>query len=249
MAVNRQLKRFYPESTLLGHTFVDGTAAFYNSVNGFIGKNAKDKVLLDLGCGRGSYMDEDDYYLIHLQNFKGRVKKVIGVDVDIDASANPAIDEFRLLELNKPWPIDDASVDICVSDWVVEHIADVSFFFSELNRVLKKGGYACFRTTNKFSYIALCASLIPNSLHSRLLVKVQSSRKEKDVFPTVYKCNTKKKFSQALAQHGFEPYIYYHDSEPNYLKFSYLSFAFGYYLQKFLPAFMRTTILAFGMKK
>lgn len=142
MKVHKLVKRFYPESQLLGYTFADGTIAFYNAVNRLIGKNASEKVLLDLGCGRGWYMyesaDPNEYSIAQLRSFKGKVRKVIGVDVNPDAATNPALDEFRLLEIDKPWPVEDSAIDICICDYVIEHVVNVPFFFSELNRVLKK---------------------------------------------------------------------------------------------------------------
>lgn len=253
MKVHRLVKKFYPESQLLGYTFVDGTAAFYNAINRLTAKNASQKTLLDLGCGRGWYMYENpesnEYLVAELRNFKGKVKKVIGIDVNPDASSNPALDEFRLLEIDKPWPIEDNSIDTCICDYVMEHVVNIPFFFSELNRVLKKGGIACFRTPNKGGYMARISSLIPNSMHARVLKKVQPNRKEEDVFPVVYKCNTKKSFSRFFKEYGFDSFVFYYESEPNYLKFSYLSFAFGYYLHKILPTTLKGTIFAFGIKK
>ena len=253
MPTHSLIQRFYPESSLLGHTFVDGTVAFYNSINNLISPNLYRTVLLDLGCGRGCFVDDinskENAYVQNLRNFKGRVKKVIGVDIDPNASTNPALDEFHLIEINKSWPVADASIDICISDWVIEHVQDIPFFFAELNRVIKKNGFVCFRTTNKFGYIALFSMMIRNKSHSKLLKKIQAFRKEEDVFPTVYKCNTRRKFVQTLNENGFESFVYYHVSEPSYLTFSYLSFAFGYYIHKILPAVFKTTILAFGRKK
>jgi hypothetical protein len=97
--------------------------------------------------------------------------------------------------------------------------------------------------------MAMVSALVPNSLHKKVLKKIQPDRKEADVFPVVYKCNTRKTFSKLLKENSFEPFVYYYESEPNYLRFSYLSFAFGYYLQKFLPSSLKTTILAFGIKR
>lgn len=83
MVIHSLIQRFYPESSLLGHTFVDGTVAFYNSINNLISSSPDKIVLLDLGCGRGSFMDDinakENTYVPNLRNFKGRVKKVIGV--------------------------------------------------------------------------------------------------------------------------------------------------------------------------
>lgn len=253
MAANKFISRFYPESRLLGYTFVDGTIQFYNAVNKLMGKNALEKTFLDLGCGRGWYMYSDEAsaegIIKQLRNFKGRVKKVIGIDVDKNAATNPALDEFRLLVLGKPWPLEDNSIDICVCDYVVEHITDVTFFFSELTRILKKDGVVCIRTPNKFGYVAVASSLVPNSLHKKLLKKVQPTREEKDVFPVAYECNSKKKFLRLFKEYGFEGYVFYYEAEPNYLKFSYGSFALGYYLHKLLPGNFKNTLFAFGKKK
>ena len=253
MAVNKLVKKFYPEVELLGYTFVDGTSVFYNAVNKLIGENALQKTLLDLGCGRGWYMykdkDSEENLVKRLRNFKGKVGKVIGIDVDKNAVGNPALDEFRLMETDKPWPLENTSIDVCICDYVMEHVNNVDFFFSELNRVMKKGGVACFRTPNKLGYVATISALIPNSLHAKILKKVQTARDEKDVFPVVYKCNTKKKFIRFFKEYGFDPFVYQYESEPSYLKFSYISFCFGYYLNKLLPRTLKNTIFSFGIKK
>lgn len=93
------------------------------------------------------------------------------------------------------------------------------------------------------------SSLVPNSMHARILKKIQPNRKEEDVFPVVYKCNTRKAFTKFFKTHGFDSFIYNYEAEPNYLKFSYLSFAFGYYLHKVLPTQLKGTIFAFGIKQ
>ena len=80
-----------------------------------------------------------------LRKFKGKVKKVIGVDVDTVAAQNPSIDEFQLLSVGERWQIEDSSVDLCISDYVLEHDDDPDFFFVELNRVLRPGGRGCVR--------------------------------------------------------------------------------------------------------
>jgi SAM-dependent methyltransferase len=249
MNVHPVIKKFYPEAELLGHSFVDGTATFYSSINSLLSKNAEEKTVLDLGCGRGCFVEGEDLYLKELQNFKGRVKKVIGLDVDKNAAINPTIDEFYLIDPLTTWPLEDSSIDICISDWVIEHVSNTNFFFSELNRVMKKGGVVCFRTTNKYGYIAFFSSLIPNRLHSTLLKRIQPDRKEVDVFDTYYQCNTKKELSKILKEKGFHSFIYYHDAEPNYFKFSSVIFGLCFYLQKFIPRQLRSTIFAFGIKK
>jgi len=131
----------------------------------------------------------------------------------------------------------------------MEHVNDVSFFFSELNRIIKRGGVVCFRTPNKLGYMAMASALVPNSLHAKVLRKVQPDREEKDIFPVVYRCNTKKKFSSFFKAYGFDSYVYHYEAEPNYLKFSYISFLFGFYFNKLVPSGLKNIIFAFGIKK
>ena len=51
------------------------------------------------------------------------------------------------------FPIEDASIDIITSNSVVEHLKDISNFFNESYRVLKKNGIMILVTPNfKYSY-------------------------------------------------------------------------------------------------
>lgn len=43
--------------------------------------------------------------------------------------------------INELFPIESDSVDLVISDWVLEHIQDPSKFSTEFSRVLKKGGF------------------------------------------------------------------------------------------------------------
>ena len=135
---------FYPESRFGGFTDLDGTIAFYLRVSALLEPSS---VVLDFGCGRGCYVD--DPFPIHrqLRSFQGRAQRVIGMDVDEGAAANPFLDEFHLLT-GEAWPLDDDSVDLCVCDNVLEHVERPAPFFSEARRVLRKGGYLCIRTPN-----------------------------------------------------------------------------------------------------
>ena len=244
---------FYPESKITGYTYIDGTIAFYNNVHSLIQEMGPDRVtLLDLGCGRGFFAHElhskADYYRLSLRDFKGKVKRVIGMDVDPVAANNPTIDEFVFIQPDEPWKLEDQEVDIIVCDFVVEHVSDVALFFSEANRVLKPGGWICIRTTNKNGYVGLTARMVPNRLHAGLLAKVQEERKEEDVFPTTYQCNTPKKLEKALVEHGFEANVIPYEGEPTYLSFSKLFYRLGVFFQKVAPKALKNTLFAFGQK-
>lgn len=139
------LKRGYPEAKFGGFSDVDGTVAFYSRVSALLTPAMS---LVDFGCGRGAQVEDTVVYRRHLRTFRGRVRRVVGVDVDAVGINNPTIDEFRLLAPGGMWPIDSSSVDLVFSDCVMEHLPDPDLFFSEAVRVLRKGGYLCLRTPN-----------------------------------------------------------------------------------------------------
>ena len=92
---------FYPESRFGGYSDIDGTVAFYSRIHALVGPN---DVLLDVGCGRGAGGEDEVKWRRELRVFKGKVKRVIGIDVDEAAAVNPFIDEFHLLKETR-WPI------------------------------------------------------------------------------------------------------------------------------------------------
>lgn len=59
-----------------------------------------------------------------LRLLKGYVKRVIGLDVDPAAKANPAIDEFVEVRDRQPWPLEAHSVDMVICDAVLEHLEE-----------------------------------------------------------------------------------------------------------------------------
>jgi SAM-dependent methyltransferase len=236
---------FYPESKFGGFTNVDGSIVFFARVNSLL---APSFTVLDVGCGRGAYGEDAVAVRRNLRIIKGKVSKVIGIDVDKGAGLNPFLDEFRFIEENS-WPIETDSIDLIVCDNVLEHVENPERFFSEARRVLKSGGYLCIRTPNKWSYIALFSRLIPNKYHSRVTGFVQDGRKEEDVFPVVYKCNSIRKIRKMMTGHGFECAVCGYEAEPYYLSFSKIVYWLGVLHQRFAPAFLRPAIFAFGRIK
>lgn len=235
----------YPESKFGGFTKIDGTIAFYSRVNSLL---APDFTILDYGCGRGKYQDDLVSYRRNLRIFLGKVEKVIGVDASQTANENPYIDEFHLIE-NETWPLEDNSIDLCVCDWVIEHIKEPTIFFSEAQRVIKPGGYLCIRTSNLLGYAGIFSLIIPNGLHTKVLSKVQKERKEEDVFPTYTKCNTPRKMRAFLDKVNFDYVVYTHEAEPAYLNFSRLAYWLGVLYQRLAPSIVRRTIFAFAQVK
>lgn len=236
---------FYPEARFGGFTDVDGTIAFFNRINSLLEPSF---TVLDVGCGRGAYGDDPIPLRRKLRVLKGKVSKVIGIDVDRVAQDNPFLDEFHLIQEDH-WPTESDAIDLIVCDHVLEHIENPDQFFSEAHRSLKDGGYLCIRTPNRWSYISIAATLIPNKYHSKMTSVVQEGRKEEDVFPTLYRCNSIRKIKDIMKKYGFEGVVYGYEAEPSYLSFSKGAYWLGVLHQRFAPRFLKPVIFAYGKLK
>lgn len=136
---------------------------------------AQADVVLDVGCGRGGLMD-DPAGGPPLQDLRGPGRQVIGIS----------------------WPLEDGSVDLVVSDWVLEHVTDPQHFVSELARVLRPGGAFVARTVSRWSVLSFGARLVPDRAHARVLGRLQPGREDRDVFPTTYQMNTRRALRKLL---------------------------------------------------
>jgi hypothetical protein len=78
---------------------------------------------------------------------------------------------------------------------------------------------------------------------------VQDNRKEEDVFPTYYRCNTLPKIRSMLNRYGFgNNFVYGYEAEPSYLSFSKIAYWIGVLHQKYAPNIFKATVIAFGRK-
>jgi SAM-dependent methyltransferase len=236
---------FYPEIEFGGFPRFDGVIEFYSRINSIITPRS---IVVDFGCGRGEHAEDPVEFRRNLRCLRGKVHKVIGLDVDSDAQFNPTIDEFRAISPGHKWPIDDGCIDLVFSNSVLEHLPEPGFLFREAHRVLSPGGFLCLVTTNLLSYVGIAAKLIPNSFHSRLLSRAQPDRQEQDVFPTLYRCNTIFAIRREMVRQGFSAAVFGHDPGPGYLKFSKAAYATGFLHQSVSPSLIRPTIMAFGKK-
>jgi|GEM_PF-3188102 len=188
----------------------DSAAMFCSIIHALLPQT---QVVVDVGCGRGGAvqtLDGSDPL-----DFRGEGRRVIGIDVDPVGTDNPVIDEFRLIDGDR-WPLDDASVDLVISDWTLEHVDAPEAFVAELTRVLRPGGAIVARTVNRNSVPALGARIVPNRHHAKVVGKLQPGRQERDVFPTVYRMNNRKALA-ALLDGAYDWSITSHGGLQHYL--------------------------------
>lgn len=237
-------EQYYPEQRFGGFTDADGAITFYMRVCELLPPSG---VALDIGCGRGTQGEDPVRTRRGLRILRGRCRSVIGIDIDPAAADNPFLDEFKLISAaGSSWPVESASVDLCLADFVIEHIEDPDAFVAECARVLRPGGSLCIRTVNANSYLGLASRLFPARLHARLLGRIQPERDAQDVFRTHYRCNTRRRLAANLVRHGFDAAVYGHEAEPGYLGFSPLAYRLGVMHARHAPSALRVGLLAFG---
>lgn len=146
-------------------------------------------IVLDLGSGAGF-----DCFLAALK--VGEKGKVIGVDMTpamIEKATTNAKNsgyqnvEFRLGELEK-LPVDDNSIDVVISNCVINLVPDKKKVFEEVYRVLKPGGRMCvsdivlkkdlpeYVKNSKSAYVACIAGAIKLDQYLALIKKAGFSR-------------------------------------------------------------------------
>ncbi len=194
-------RRFYP-------SFEDDwdNRRFGELVGELIGPQS---TVLDFGAGRGALEE---------LSFKDRAAKVVGVDADEAVLQNPHLDEAKVLRLPEgviPYP--EGSFDLVFSNNVLEHLAAPEGSLKEILRVLKPGGVFLAKTPNKAHYIPLVASLTPHAFH--VFYNRLRGREEQDTFPTLYRCNTRRRIGRLARAAGFSVVdIAAWEGRPEYLR-------------------------------
>jgi arsenite methyltransferase len=131
----------YPQSEL--SRIPDGSVESFAGVANHwtLGRIQPGAVVLDLGCGAGTDL------LIAAQ-MTGPEGRAIGVDMTVEmlerARASAAAMGLDNVELHtgliEALPFEDASVDIVISNGVIDLVPDKDAVFDEIDRVLRPGG-------------------------------------------------------------------------------------------------------------
>lgn len=235
----------YPERRAGGFTRVDGSVQFYVRIHALLESLGPRPIVLDFGAGRGAAFDEGIPIHRSLLDLRSKAEKVIGVDVAEPVLGNPALTEAHVIAPGGSLPLSDRSVDLVVADHIFEHLSDPAPVARELTRVLRPAGWICARTPNRRGYIAVAARAVPNRLHSRVLRRVQPSRREEDVFDTVYNLNTLGDIAEHFPVAEYEHIIYGWDPEPAYVAKSASATALFRLLGRLTPEALRPMLLIF----
>jgi SAM-dependent methyltransferase len=172
--------------------------------------------VLDLGAGAGE---------LNTHALKGRVHRLVGVDVDPRVGINPLLDAGIRADIGM-LPFRDCSFDIVFSIYVLEHVNGPGKLAAEIGRVLRPGGVCLMLTPNILHYVTLLSQLTPARFHK--WINARRGRPPEDTFPTLYLLNSRRALDDHFTGAGFERVsIDLIEVQPNYLTFSALSYALG----------------------
>lgn len=155
--------------------------------------------VLDFGAGRGKFAEIDPVPLRRITDIRALTARYAAFDVDDAVLENLETTDRHMAPIGAPLPFEDNSFDLIFSSWVLEHIGDPEFYASEIQRILKPGGWFCALTPNRNGATGIGGRIVPNALHGLVLRFLDPERRDIDTFPTVYAMNTRKDISRLFA--------------------------------------------------
>ncbi len=156
---------------------------------------------LDIGCGRRLFPEWMPGAAEEQDALRSRLESTFGLDPDFASLRDNRFVRHRVAGDSSLLPFADATFDLLTANMVVEHVAQPQALLCEARRVLKPGGQFLFHTPNALSYTTLLARLVPKLLKVRL-IEFLESRKEEDVFPTLYRMNTPRRVQELSCSAG-----------------------------------------------
>jgi SAM-dependent methyltransferase len=169
--------------------WTDGNVVFHNLLRSHI---PQDGEILEIGAGPNNVTSD----------FLATLGRVTGVDIDPDVKSNTALVAAHVLD-SESYPFADSTFDACVSNYVIEHVADPRGHLTEVARVLKPGGVYIFRTPNFWHYVSLISHLTPHSFHRLVANRLRNLPEEShDPYPTHYRLNTAAAVERSATEAG-----------------------------------------------
>lgn len=206
--------------------WVDGTTMFSRLIEERLGKHS---IVLDLGAGKG----KAGY------SFRDRASFVVGIDTDPNIKANRLISARIQADIGA-LPFQSGAFNLIYSDYVLEHVQEPITCIREVARVLAPGGYFIFRTPNLFHYVSMISLLTPHWFHQLIANRVRGIAEddENEVYPTVYRMNTRWRVEHVCRTGELEPEtLMMVEREPSYMLFNPAAFILGFLYERVVNRF------------
>jgi SAM-dependent methyltransferase len=157
---------------------------------------------LEAGCGHeilkhGAGTEQFD--------LSSKPRMAVGCDIDMASLREQHVLKNRVCCNLEALSFRSGSFEVVTLNNVAEHIANPVKLFSELARVLKDNGHLVIHTPNANGYWVLISRLGRFLLPERFvfgLIKFMEHREENDVFPTVYRANTRSRLVELASGAG-----------------------------------------------
>ena len=183
--------------------------------------------VLDLGCGRTG----------GIERFWGDARLAVGIDPDLQSLAERPPGMPVMQAGGESIPFADASFDVVVSVWVLEHLPAPERVFAEVARVMKRGGHFIFLTPNALNPLVVgnrVGQLAP--WLQRHLVSSVYGRSGTDTFAVRYRANTTARLRTLAAGAGFTVAELKVIADPTYVAFNAVLFRAAMFGERMLPA-------------
>jgi ubiquinone/menaquinone biosynthesis C-methylase UbiE len=153
---------------------------------------------LDMGCGRQVLPD----WIPGQTSLLATAKLTVGMDYTKESfKGNQQLSNFVVGDIEHV-PFAAETFNMVSANMVVEHLEKPAAALREVHRILRPCGYFVYHTPNSKFYITFLASLLPQSVKTRV-IGLAEGRSEEDVFPTRYRMNSLKAIYEIAEALGF----------------------------------------------
>jgi ubiquinone/menaquinone biosynthesis C-methylase UbiE len=160
----------------------------------------KNIIWLEIGCGHNilpPWREKEEKYLAENSG------NIIGIDYDMDSLRDNKSIALRVRGDISNLPFKSDHFELATANMVVEHLDKPETQFMEIHRVIRPNGIFLFHTPNIMSLEAIIARITPEKITTRI-VGFLEGRKEKDIFKTYYRANSKSKIIRLASTAGFK---------------------------------------------
>jgi SAM-dependent methyltransferase len=188
---------------------------------------SKDGVVLDLGCGRTG----------GIERFWREVRLAVGIDPDRESLRDRKNELPVLRGSGEHLPFPDATFDMVVSAWVLEHLDRPDRVFGEVARVMRPAGHFVFLTPNAMNPLILANRMgqVAPWLQHRLVSNVYG-RAKSDTFAVRYRANSTGRLRRLARGSGFSVMELRVIADPTYVAFNPAMFRAAMAAEHLLPA-------------
>ncbi len=180
--------------------------------------------VLEAGCG---------FSTMFAAEYK-RAGKVIGVDIDAEFLArNELVDQKIVSDLASLPELQDNSVDVIMSSWVLEHLENPAAVFAEIRRILKPGGKFIFLTPNLLNYVVFLNQILPDFIRM-FVVNRMSENLITHPMRVWYRANTVYRLSKLTKNNNLELSQLTLNGDPTYVAISKPFFYLGVVIESLL---------------